>query len=135
MCSVPICPPGKMLDTRLNPKRCVDCPKGFYQDQDQQTICTQCPPDTSTEGTGSKSKDDCTNRYVRWYLYYKYAISDILYTELDYTSTLFISHFQNLVAAIAKTPLHCVTKTQTAGLLRKPMAMNADVKKVSKLTV
>ena len=42
-------------------KDCVPCPKGFYQDKDQQTVCLQCPPDTSTKSNGASSRDQCTN--------------------------------------------------------------------------
>ena len=61
-CTVPICPQGTMLD--VGRKKCKECPKGFYQDQPMQSVCQQCPQDTSTESTGAISKDDCVNRYV-----------------------------------------------------------------------
>ena len=59
-CTVPICNQGTMLDVAS--KECKACPKGFYQDQAQQTVCKQCPQDTSTESFGATSKDDCVNR-------------------------------------------------------------------------
>jgi hypothetical protein len=58
-CTVPICPQGTMLD--VGRKKCKECPKGFYQDQAMQSVCQQCPQDTSTESTGAISKDDCVN--------------------------------------------------------------------------
>ena len=61
-CTVPICKQGTMLD--VVSKKCKACPKGFYQDKAQQTVCLQCPQDTSTESIGAISKDDCVNRYV-----------------------------------------------------------------------
>ena len=59
-CTVPICKQGTMLDVAS--KECKACPKGFYQDKAQQTVCQQCPQDTSTETFGATSKDQCVNR-------------------------------------------------------------------------
>ncbi len=59
-CSLPICTPGSFLNSTLN--ECVRCPRGFYQDEAQQTDCYECPPDTSTKGDGAASAEECTNR-------------------------------------------------------------------------
>ncbi|CAG9836717.1 unnamed protein product [Diabrotica balteata] len=49
-CSLPVCKPGTYLNGTQN--RCVDCNKGFYQSEYQQTTCIPCPPNTSTKGPG-----------------------------------------------------------------------------------
>jgi len=59
-CSLPICLTGNYLNATTN--KCVPCGQGFYQDEQQQTECIRCPPDTSTKSLGSKSKKDCTNK-------------------------------------------------------------------------
>ncbi|XP_072385212.1 uncharacterized protein uif isoform X2 [Diabrotica undecimpunctata] len=58
-CSLPVCKPGTYLNGTQN--RCVDCKKGFYQSEYQQTTCIPCPPNTSTNGPGGTSKSECTN--------------------------------------------------------------------------
>ncbi|CAH1282118.1 unnamed protein product [Diabrotica balteata] len=58
-CSLPVCKPGTYLNGTQN--RCVDCNKGFYQSEYQQTTCIPCPPNTSTKGPGGTSKSECTN--------------------------------------------------------------------------
>lgn len=41
---------------------CELCPKGSYQDNKQRdTSCIPCPPDTTTNRTGSTSESQCTN--------------------------------------------------------------------------
>ncbi len=59
-CSLPICQPGTFLNSTRN--ECESCPRGFYQDEAQQTDCYECPPDTSTKSEGATSIDECTNR-------------------------------------------------------------------------
>ncbi|KAK6617037.1 hypothetical protein RUM44_005394 [Polyplax serrata] len=58
-CSLPICPPGTYLNGTQN--SCIACKKGTYQPDSQQTMCLPCPPNTSTKGTSSISKAECTN--------------------------------------------------------------------------
>ena len=59
-CSLPICQPGSYLNSTRN--ECELCPRGFYQDEAQQTSCIECPPDTSTQAAGASSRDACSNR-------------------------------------------------------------------------
>lgn len=47
-CSLPVCEPGTHLNGTLN--ECVECKKGTYQSESQQTFCIPCPPNTSTKG-------------------------------------------------------------------------------------
>ena len=61
-CSLPICTPGQYLNATLN--ACTPCPRGYYQDESQQTECKQCPPDTSTKAEGADDPTLCTNRYA-----------------------------------------------------------------------
>lgn len=49
------CPPGKYLAGR----NCRDCAKGYYQENEYQINCTQCPAGQSTRENGSKSLNDC----------------------------------------------------------------------------
>ncbi|XP_077268738.1 sushi, von Willebrand factor type A, EGF and pentraxin domain-containing protein uif isoform X1 [Temnothorax americanus] len=58
-CSLPVCEPGTYLNGTLN--ECVECKKGTYQSEPQQTFCIPCPPNTSTKGSTATSKADCTN--------------------------------------------------------------------------
>ncbi|XP_032681239.1 sushi, von Willebrand factor type A, EGF and pentraxin domain-containing protein 1 isoform X1 [Odontomachus brunneus] len=58
-CSLPVCEPGTYLNGTLN--ECVECKKGTYQSEPQQTFCIPCPPNTSTKGPAATSKADCTN--------------------------------------------------------------------------
>ncbi|KAF4522838.1 hypothetical protein B566_EDAN008100 [Ephemera danica] len=50
-CSLPVCQAGTYLNGTLN--NCIACRKGTYQPDAQQTTCIPCPPNTSTQGTGS----------------------------------------------------------------------------------
>jgi len=59
-CSLPICTPGNYLNATLN--SCTPCPRGYYQDESQQTECIECPPDTSTKNEGADDPTLCTNR-------------------------------------------------------------------------
>lgn len=55
-----ICTVGHYLNVTLD--RCIPCPKGTYQDTEQRdTSCQSCPPDSTTDGVGSTSEDQCTN--------------------------------------------------------------------------
>ncbi|XP_012280254.1 sushi, von Willebrand factor type A, EGF and pentraxin domain-containing protein 1 [Orussus abietinus] len=58
-CSFPVCVPGTYLNGTLN--KCLDCKKGTYQSEPQQTSCISCPPNTSTKGPAATSRDACTN--------------------------------------------------------------------------
>ncbi|XP_059477749.1 uncharacterized protein LOC132198041 isoform X1 [Neocloeon triangulifer] len=58
-CSLPVCLPGTYLNGTLN--TCVDCKKGTFQPDSQQTSCVACPPNTSTQGTGSTKEEECVN--------------------------------------------------------------------------
>lgn len=52
-CSLPVCEPGTYLNGTLN--ECMECKKGTYQSESQQTFCIPCPPNTSTKGTAAVS--------------------------------------------------------------------------------
>ncbi|KAF7987305.1 hypothetical protein HCN44_003067 [Aphidius gifuensis] len=58
-CSLPVCEPGTYLNGTLN--QCLQCKKGTYQSETQQTFCIPCPPNTSTQNLAAKNKDECTN--------------------------------------------------------------------------
>lgn len=58
-CTLPVCSPGSYLNGTLN--MCVECPKGYYQSESQQTTCIICPPNHSTKNTGATAKSECTN--------------------------------------------------------------------------
>lgn len=53
-CSLPVCEPGTYLNGTLN--ECMECKKGTYQSEPQQTFCIPCPPNTSTKGTTAVSR-------------------------------------------------------------------------------
>ena len=61
-CTVPICVAGMYLNATTN--SCTACPRGYYQDEEQQTECKECPPDTSTKDEAATSSAECTNRYT-----------------------------------------------------------------------
>lgn len=52
-CSLPVCTPGTYLNSTLN--MCIECPKGTYQSETQQTSCVSCPPNHSTKNPGAVS--------------------------------------------------------------------------------
>lgn len=52
-CSLPVCAPGSYLNGTIN--MCVECKKGFYQSESQQTSCIACPPNHSTKTTAAVS--------------------------------------------------------------------------------
>lgn len=56
-CSLPVCNPGTFLNGTLN--SCVQCKKGYYQPESQQTSCVACPPNTSTKTTAAVSIFHC----------------------------------------------------------------------------
>ncbi|XP_058454733.1 uncharacterized protein LOC131432461 isoform X2 [Malaya genurostris] len=58
-CSLPVCQPGTYLNGTVNV--CIDCGKGFYQPEQQQTFCIQCPPNHSTRTIAAISKTECMN--------------------------------------------------------------------------
>ncbi|XP_026474590.1 sushi, von Willebrand factor type A, EGF and pentraxin domain-containing protein 1-like [Ctenocephalides felis] len=58
-CSLPVCTPGSYLNGTLN--SCIECRKGTYQSEAQQTSCLPCPPNTSTKGPAATSRAECTN--------------------------------------------------------------------------
>lgn len=41
--------------------QCVECKKGFYQSDSQQTSCIPCPPNHSTKTVAATSRAECTN--------------------------------------------------------------------------
>lgn len=45
---------GSYLNVTLN--TCIQCRKGTYQSEGQQTVCVPCPINTSTRGPGAVSK-------------------------------------------------------------------------------
>ncbi|XP_071132591.1 sushi, von Willebrand factor type A, EGF and pentraxin domain-containing protein 1-like isoform X2 [Mytilus edulis] len=51
------CAPGTYL--LKTAEECQDCAIGFYQDEEYQASCKQCPTDMSTEEVGSSSLSDC----------------------------------------------------------------------------
>ncbi|XP_055635764.1 uncharacterized protein LOC129775276 isoform X1 [Toxorhynchites rutilus septentrionalis] len=58
-CSLPVCAPGTYLNGTVN--YCVECGKGYYQPEQQQTFCIPCPPNHSTKTNTATSKSECTN--------------------------------------------------------------------------
>lgn len=58
-CSLPVCLPGTYLNGTMN--SCVECKKGFYQPESQQTTCIACPPNHSTKTVAATSRAECTN--------------------------------------------------------------------------
>lgn len=53
-CSLPVCAPGTYLNGTVNV--CVECGKGFYQPEQQQTFCVPCPPNHSTKTNAAVSQ-------------------------------------------------------------------------------
>lgn len=52
-CSLPVCLPGTYLNGSQN--LCIECRKGYYQPESQQTSCIACPPNHSTKTTAAVS--------------------------------------------------------------------------------
>lgn len=67
-CSLPVCEPGTYLNGTLN--ECVQCKKGMYQSEPQQTFCIPCPPNTSTKGPAAVS---FTERFIDMVLQQSYV--------------------------------------------------------------
>ncbi|XP_043235006.1 sushi, von Willebrand factor type A, EGF and pentraxin domain-containing protein 1-like [Amphibalanus amphitrite] len=59
-CSLPVCQPGSFLNSTEG-HRCQVCPLATYQPDQLATGCIDCPPDTTTQQTGSTSAEQCTN--------------------------------------------------------------------------
>lgn len=62
--SLAVCNEGEYLhlDLASGFESCELCPKGSYQNSKQRdTSCVPCPPDTTTNRTGSTSEAQCTN--------------------------------------------------------------------------
>lgn len=76
-CSLPVCEPGTYLNGTLN--ECMECKKGTYQSEPQQTFCIPCPPNTSTKGTAA----------VSVYLFLMFQTSRIL-SKMTLTSSISI---------------------------------------------
>lgn len=76
-CSLPVCEPGTYLNGTLN--ECMECKKGTYQSEPQQTFCIPCPPNTSTKGTAA----------VSVYLFLMFQTSGIL-SKMTLTSSISI---------------------------------------------
>ena len=58
------CKPGKTLDQN-NHSICVDCPKGYYKEDKGPQNCTKCPENTTTKSTGATNKTQCVGEW--WY--------------------------------------------------------------------
>lgn len=59
-CNLLLCPAGHYLNVTLD--RCQECPRGSYQpNQQRETQCISCSPDTTTDHEGATSQDNCTN--------------------------------------------------------------------------
>ena len=51
------CPHGKELKSD---GQCVKCEIGTYRKKDVEPVCTPCPRDRTTQGTGSEKETDCS---------------------------------------------------------------------------
>lgn len=59
-CSLVLCQAGQYLN--VTSERCQDCPRGYYQpNQQRDTQCLTCPSDTTTDLEGATSVENCTN--------------------------------------------------------------------------
>ena len=58
-----ICRAG-YYSTNYGVEPCEKCPKGTYQEMEQQTQCHSCPSGTHTIDTGSTSLDDCICKFA-----------------------------------------------------------------------
>lgn len=59
-----ICRAG-YYSTNYGVEPCKKCPKGTYQEMEQQTQCHSCPSGTHTKDTGSTSLDYCLCKFAR----------------------------------------------------------------------
>ena len=55
------CPPGtyQTEDRDTGIQICLECPKGTYQTEIGQTQCISCPPNRTTEFSGTRSDSRC----------------------------------------------------------------------------
>ncbi|KAG0433549.1 hypothetical protein HPB47_019805, partial [Ixodes persulcatus] len=59
-CSLEVCRVGHYLNSTN--EQCMPCPKGSYQDEEQRDLeCKACPTDTTTDGVGSTSRNQCSD--------------------------------------------------------------------------
>ncbi|CAG2119816.1 unnamed protein product, partial [Medioppia subpectinata] len=59
-CNLEICSVGHYLNVTVD--ECVPCPKGTYMDVEQRDhSCQSCPPNSTTDGLGHTSQDQCSN--------------------------------------------------------------------------
>ena len=55
-----LCSSGTFYDPAV--QECVDCPVGYYQEQEGQTQCEKCPEGTSTEHGRTKNVTLCKGK-------------------------------------------------------------------------
>ena len=56
-----LCRAGTFSPTGLEP--CMKCEKGFYQEEDGQTVCKRCIEGRTTSSEGSNSSAECGGKY------------------------------------------------------------------------
>ena len=52
---------GYYYNTRT--ESCMECPKGFYQENLGQSYCHPCPVNQDTYGTGAKNRTNCIGEF------------------------------------------------------------------------
>ena len=58
------CPVGTYLNVTLGD--CLDCSKGYYQENEAATMCQRCPVGMSTADTKTQNSTDCKGKHTVW---------------------------------------------------------------------
>ncbi|XP_060579836.1 uncharacterized protein LOC132736665 isoform X2 [Ruditapes philippinarum] len=82
-----LCMPGTYSPDKF--ETCSTCSHGYYQDENGQTTCKQCPDGKTTVSTNSSSRRDCKNFDV----FLKTTNGDVTVAELSETLTNFTLMF------------------------------------------
>ncbi|CAI5447536.1 unnamed protein product [Caenorhabditis angaria] len=56
-CNTPRCKAGQFLVRET--KNCQFCPRGTFQNEEQETVCKLCPPDHTTAAQGATAESQC----------------------------------------------------------------------------
>ena len=100
------CPAG----TYYGGGKCVECPIGYYQDQEKQLSCLKCPTDKGTVKPGAKH---CQSEFLTNYTY-NTTFTPLLHSHhYTHTTTPIPLHSHYYTHTTTLTPLHSHHYTHT----------------------